>query len=160
MNELIKETRHIGITVTNMENSLKFYRDLLGLKIVRVMNESGQYIDNMLNMSNVKVNTVKMSANNGVTLIELLEFKSHPNIPKDMQISRIGTSHLAFTVYDLEKCYDYLCKYGVKFNAPPQISPDGYAKVTFCNDPDGTLIELVQILDESILNGDKSNNAD
>ena len=114
MNELIKETRHVGITVTNMESSLKFYKDILGLKIVRIMDESGQYIDNMLNMPNVKVKTVKMSVNDGSTLIELLEFKSHPNKPSNMEISRIGTSHLALTVYDLQKCYDDLSKHGIK----------------------------------------------
>lgn len=156
MTQLIKETRHIGITVTNMENSLRFYRDLLGLEIIRVMNESGQHIDNMLNISNVSVITVKMSVNNSATLIELLEFKSHPNKPENMQIHRIGTSHLAFTVHDLEKCYDFLLGSGVKFNSRPQISPDGYAKVAFCYDPDGTLIELVEVLDESVLNKIKS----
>ena len=155
MNQFIKETRHIGITITNMEKSLNFYRDLLGLKVVRSMDESGNYIDNMLDISNVKVSTVKMSANNGTTLIELLEFKSHPKEPENMEIYRIGTSHVAFTVIDLEKCYEILLNSGVKFNAQPQLSPDGYAKVTFCHDPDGTLIELVQVLDDWILNKEK-----
>ena len=36
-----------------------------------------------------------------------------------------------FTVDDLEKTYDYLIKNGVKFTAPPQQTPDGFAKVTF-----------------------------
>jgi len=38
---MIKGVRHIGISVTNMERSLTFYRDLLGLKLERNMNESG-----------------------------------------------------------------------------------------------------------------------
>lgn len=59
---MIKGVRHVGITVTNMEKSLMFYRDLLGLKIERNMDESGQHIDNMLSMKNVRVNTIKMSA--------------------------------------------------------------------------------------------------
>ena len=53
------EVRHIGIVVTNIEKSLKFYRDLLGLKIERSMNESGEYIDNMLGFENVHVKTCK-----------------------------------------------------------------------------------------------------
>mgnify|MGYP000114723570 CR=1 FL=1 len=42
--------------------------------------------------------------------------------------------------------YQKLTESGVKFNAPPQLSPDGYAKVTFCLDPDNTPVELVQVL--------------
>ena len=58
----------------------------------------------------------------------------------------IGASHVAFTVQDIEKLYQDLSKKNIKFNAPPQKSPDGLVKVTFCKDPDGTPIELVEIL--------------
>jgi len=146
MTKAIKETRHIGIAVRNMESSLHFYRDLLGLEIVREMDESGEYIDNMLSINNVNVKTVKMSVNNGVTLIELLEFKSHPKEKMHREIYDIGASHVAFTVENLDDIYEYLVKSGIEFNAPPQISPDKFAKVTFCKDPDGTPIELVEVI--------------
>jgi len=142
---LIKEVRHIGIVVKNIENSLKFYRDLLGLKIVRDMNEHGDHLDNMLSLDNVQVRTVKLSVNKNITLIELLEFKSH-NDNGVRNFYTIGASHVAFTVENIEKLYQDLSKKDIKFNAPPQKSPDGLVKVTFCKDPDGTPIELVQIL--------------
>ncbi len=128
-----------------MENSLKFYRDLLGLKIVRDMNEHGNYLDNMLSLDDVQVRTVKLSANANLTLLELLEFKSHND--KDVRnFYTIGASHVAFTVENIEKLYQDLSEKDIKFNAPPQKSPDGLVKVTFCKDPDGTPIELVEIL--------------
>ena len=34
----------------------------------------------------------------------------------------------------------------IQFNSSPQISPDGYAKVVFCRAPEGTMIELVEVL--------------
>ena len=142
---MIKEVRHIGIVVKNIENSLKFYRDLLGLKIVRDMNEHGDHLDNMLSLDNVQVRTVKLSVNKNITLIELLEFKSH-NDNGVRNFYTIGASHVAFTVENIEKLYQDLSKKDIKFNAPPQKSPDGLVKVTFCKDPDGTPIELVQIL--------------
>ena len=148
---MLTEVRHIGIVVKNIENSLKFYRDLLGLQIQRAMNESGEYIDNMLGFKDVKVKTVKMSAPNGLTLVELLEF----DVPKGSNLSRhvndIGASHVAFTVSNIDEMYEKLKQSGIKFNAPPQLSPDGYAKVTFCFDPDGTPVELVQVLDANAL---------
>jgi catechol 2,3-dioxygenase-like lactoylglutathione lyase family enzyme len=140
------EVRHVGIVVTNIENSLKFYRDLLGLKIDKSMNESGEYIDNMLGFENVHVKTVKMSASTGNTLVELLEFTKPTGSKLIRSVNDIGASHAAFTVSNIDEIYLKLKHSGVKFNAPPQLSPDGYAKVTFCFDPDKTPIELVQVL--------------
>ena len=142
---MIKEVRHVGIVVTNMKNSLKFYRDLLGLKIVRDTDEHGKHLDNMLSLDNVQVRTVKLSVNDNITLIELLEFKSH-NDNEVRNFYTIGASHVAFTVENLEKLYQDLSEKDIEFNAPPQKSPDGLVKVTFCKDPDGTPIELVEIL--------------
>ena len=143
---MLTEVRHIGIVVKNIENSLKFYRDLLGLQIQRAMNESGEYIDNMLGFKDVKVKTVKMSAPNGLTLVELLEF----DVPKGSDLPRhvndLGTSHVAFTVSNIDEIYSKLKQSGIKFNASPQLSPDGYAKVTFCLDPDNIPVELVEVI--------------
>ena len=147
----MRAIRHLGIVVSDTERSLRFYRDLLGLKVVRVMDESGEYIDNMLSLENVRVTTVKMSADSGSTLVELLEFKSHPRQPRgDHEVCSVGPSHVAFTVDDLDTVYRRLSQAGVRFNAPPQLSPDGYAKVTFCQDPDGTLVEFVEVLDTAV----------
>ncbi|MBI3088771.1 MAG: VOC family protein, partial [Candidatus Colwellbacteria bacterium] len=61
----------------------------------------------------------------------------------------IGCTHVAFTVANLDKEYKRLTEAGIVFNSPPQLPPDGYAKVAFCKDPDGTLIELVEVLEKS-----------
>jgi len=58
----------------------------------------------------------------------------------------LGASHVAFTVENVEKEYRKLQEQGVVFTCEPQVSPDGKAKVTFCVDPDGVPIELVQEL--------------
>ena len=142
---MIKNIRHIGIVVENLELSLHFYRDLLGFKITREMEESGNYIDNMSALSEVKVKTLKMAAPDG-QLIELLKFHSHPEKQKKRAINDIGIAHISFTVDDLNSEYEKLKNEGRAFNAPPQLSPDGYAKVTFCKAPEGTFIELVELL--------------
>ncbi len=143
---MMKAIRHIGIVVSDLDKSLNFYRDLLGLKIVKDMNESGAYIDNISDLQGVQVRTVKMEADDG-NLIELLCYLSHPNSPNEKrQINQIGCSHVAFTVENLDEEHNRLVQAGIQFNAPPQYSPDGYAKVTFCKDPDGSYIELVEVL--------------
>ena len=142
---MIKDVRHVGIVVSDMEKSLKFYRDLLGLKIKSLVNEQGEFLDNMLAHENVKNKVAKLVTEQGNALVELIDSSSYGN-KKDRDFFTIGASHFAFTVDDLEKTYDYLVKNGVKFTAPPQQTPDGFAKVTFCEDPDGTPIELVEVI--------------
>ena len=142
----MKAIRHIGIVVRDIDKALHFYRDLLGLNIVKDMNELDPYIDRILNLHDVSVRTVKMAADDG-NLIELLHFKSHVAvIEKQRKIYSVGCSHVAFTVENLDEEYKRLRNEDIIFNSLPQYSPDGYAKVAFCNDPDGTSIELVEVI--------------
>ncbi len=143
----MKAVRHFGVVVTDLEKSLHFYRDLLGLTIKRDMLEHGEFIDAISGMRNIKVRTVKMAADNGDTLVELLCYASHPRkARKNNELPNIGASHVAFTVENVDEEYKKLQEAGVRFNCPPQISVDGKAKVTFCYDPDGVPVELVQEL--------------
>lgn len=143
---MIKAIRHIGIVVSDIDKSLEFYIDSLGLRIKKDMLEQGAFIDAISALRDVQVRTVKMEADDG-NLVELLWYKSHPRVSGGSKdICEIGASHPAFTVEDLDAEYKRLGERGIIFNCPPQISPDGFAKVTFCRDPDGTLIELVEQL--------------
>jgi catechol 2,3-dioxygenase-like lactoylglutathione lyase family enzyme len=143
---VIEAVRHVGVVVSDMERSLQFYRELLGLSVVKDMEEYGQYADTLLGLPRVRVRTVKLAALGGPTLIELLHFRSHPrSAPAAREVCAVGPTHVALTVTDVDDVYLRLTGKHVPFVAPPQRSPDGYAKVTFCRDPDGTLIELVEV---------------
>ena len=144
------EFRHAGIVVQDLERSLHFYCDLLGLKVLRAMEEEGAYLDNMLGMKGVRVTTVKLTGDQGGAGLELLYFHA-PRTPVApvRGLVELGPSHVAFTVADLDATFARLTAAGVQFNAPPQLAPDGLAKVTFCRDPDGTPIELVEMLEVS-----------
>lgn len=143
----MKAVRHFGIVVSDIEKSLHFYQNLLGLKIKLDMLEEGEFIDTILGLQNVQVKTVKMESENGDTLVELLEYRSHKGKKREnYQIFDLGASHIAFTVEDVDAAYERLKGSGVSFNCPPQISSDGKAKVTFCFDPDGVPVELVEEL--------------
>ena len=140
------EVRHAGIVVSNPVKSLEFYRGLLGLKVTKDAEESGEYIDCVLRMKRVKVRTIKLTGDNAAGMIELLYFKSPKSPKKKREFADVGCSHVAFTVSDVEAKYKKLVKKGVVFNSPPKISPDKYAKVAFCKDPDGESVELVEVL--------------
>jgi len=142
----MKAIRHTGITVTNLKKTMGFYRDLLGFKLAKRLKERGEFIDKISGLKKVRVATVKMAADDG-NLIELLYYHSHPRRQgKKKKICAVGLSHIAFTVKNLNQIYRKLKSKGIKFNCPPQISQDSKAKVTFCRDPEGNLIELVEEL--------------
>jgi catechol 2,3-dioxygenase-like lactoylglutathione lyase family enzyme len=142
---MIKDIRHTGIVVVDLEESLHFYGDLLNFKIAKQMEEAGDYIDNISSLQNIKVTTVKMTLPTG-QMIELLKYHSHPEEQKMRRICEIGISHIALTVDNLDAEYERIKDQGIPFNSPPQLSPDGYAKVAFCRAPEGTLVELVEVL--------------
>ncbi|MDP2638723.1 MAG: VOC family protein [Candidatus Azambacteria bacterium] len=145
--------RHSGVVVSNLEKSVNFYENL-GLKVKARASESGEYLDKMLVKEGVVVTTVKMSAGNGSMLVELLKFHwPKAKLKKAPGPFEIGPTHIAFTVENLEAMYQKLLADGVHFNYPPITSPNGKVKVTFCEDPDGTLIELVEELKNELKGG-------
>ncbi len=142
---MIKDIRHTGIVVDDLEKSLHFYQDLLGFKIAKQMREKSTYIDNVLALKGVEVTMIKMTAPDG-QMIELLKYHSHPQEVISRKICDVGPTHIAFTVDNLTTTYQELMAQGIIFNGQPCVSPDGYAKVAFCNAPEGTFIELVEVL--------------
>lgn len=143
---MAKEIRHIGIVVNNLEESLRFYVDLLGFKIKTRKQESGRYLDDILARKKASVITVKMVLPRAKQMVELIFFHSPAARKRTLKINDIGPTHLALTVTDVQPEYKRLKAAGVCFNSAPKTSPDGYAKVAFCRAPEGTFIELVEVL--------------
>ena len=143
---MIKNIRHTGIVVNNVNRSLEFYCDLLGFEVKKDNIESGSYLDSFLGMKKVRVRTIKLALKDEV-VIELLYFYSrHKRKGRALKLNSIGCTHMAMTVENLEVLYDNLVDAEVEFNSPPTMSGDVKVKVAFCQDPDGTFLELVEEL--------------
>jgi len=143
----LKNIRHVGIVVLDIEKALSFYRDLLGLKIQGTTYEDGDFINHLLAKGQIKLKTIKLSADDNATRIELLGFSNpEPNNNKNAELFNRGFTHVALTVNNLDELYSRLKKAGIEFNCPPQISPNGTLKVTFCKDFEGNYLELTEEL--------------
>lgn len=143
---MIVAIRHTGLVVADLERALHFWCDVLGFKLVKRMEESGPHIDAMMGLSDVKLTTAKLAAPDN-NLVELLHFHSHRDRPNWAGSPySTGFTHIAMTVEDLDKTCEKLLGAGVTFSAPPQPSPDGYARVTYARGPEGVLLELVEVL--------------
>ena len=143
---MITQIRHTGLVVADLKGALRFWRDLLGFKVEKQMDESGPHIDAMMGLKDVCVTTVKMVAPEG-GMIELLYFQSHTDRPEWVgKPYSTGFTHIAVTVGNLDFVFKKLTEEGVVFPAPPQYSPDRAVKVIYCRGPEGVLIELVENL--------------
>jgi catechol 2,3-dioxygenase-like lactoylglutathione lyase family enzyme len=143
---MITQIRHTGLVVADLELALSFWRDLLGFKVQKLLEESGPHIDAMMGLKNAEVKTVKLSSPCGGVL-ELLNFKSHPDTERWLgKPFSTGFTHIALGVSDLDELFNKLKIFGATFPAKPQYSPDGSVKVIYCTGPEGVLLELVEVI--------------
>ena len=142
----MKNIRHIGLVVSNLDKALTFYRDLLGLKIQGTTSEEGDFISTIISIDNVKLKTIKLSADDNSTRIELIELLSKIPTNNTEQLSTKGFTHIALTVSNLDELYTKLQNKGIEFTCEPKVSPNGKLKITFCKDFEGNFLELTQEL--------------
>jgi lactoylglutathione lyase len=115
---------HTMVRVTNVEESLSFYRDKLGLKEVRRMeNEKGRYTLIFLGADE-----------NPEAQVELTY-----NWDPETYTGGRNFGHLAYSVKDIYATCKSLMDKGVTINRPPR---DGH--MAFIRSPDGISIELIQ----------------
>lgn len=137
--------RHAGLVTTNLEESLNFYVNLLGMKKIRVIDESKTLMKKLIKIKNCNLITVKLGLNNKVFL-ELLYFKDLQNTKKKIKISTPGLTHISITVKNLNQMYKKLKKEKIKFLSKPQFSHDKKVKLAFCKSPENIFIELVEVV--------------
>ena len=143
---MILETRHTGIVVDDMDRSLAFWRDVMGLKVAADFWEEGEFIDTVQHLEGVKLHMIKLTAPDG-SMIELLKDESHPTPPPQRnRMCDRGIRHIAFTVENVQKSWDTLGEHNCELLSRPIIAPDGKARLFFARDPEGNLLEIVEVL--------------
>ena len=147
---MILATRHIGIVVQDLERSVDFWRDVLGLKIAIDFWQTGDYIDTVQKLSGVNLHMVKLTAPDG-SMIELLKDEAHPTLPPARNdLCDRGIRHIAFNVADIEAAWQTFRDHGCETLSVPTDSPDGNVRLFFGRDPEGNLLEIVQELRPSV----------
>jgi len=134
------EFLHTMVRVTDIDVSLKFFCDGLGLQQVRrVDNDKGRFTLVFL-ASPADVNRlggVPENANPTQLNIPMIEL-THNWDPEDYQGGR-NFGHLAYMVDDIYAAVERLAAQGVTINRPPR---DGH--MAFVRSPDGISVELLQ----------------
>ena len=117
---------HTMVRIENIENSLNFYCNLLGLKEVRRKeSEKGRFT------------LIFLAAENSDDKTGLLELTYNWD-PEEYTSGR-NFGHLAYSVKNIYEICDSLIKSGVTINRPPR---DG--RMAFIKSPDNISIEILQ----------------
>ncbi|MBW2091472.1 MAG: VOC family protein, partial [Deltaproteobacteria bacterium] len=82
----------------------------------------------------------------GKGMLEIFEFKSPKGQAQHQNraVSDEGYTHICLSVKDMDSEYKRLKAAGMRFHCPPLDLPS--AKVTYGRDPDGNIIEFLELL--------------
>jgi catechol 2,3-dioxygenase-like lactoylglutathione lyase family enzyme len=123
---------------------LEFYQEL-GFNKFSEDIEEGSFIDQVTGIKGTKLEWVKLKSLDG-NLLELLKYHydDHSKILKNAPVNKLGCSHIAFTVKDIEQACKVILNNGGSLQNQPAISPNGNVMVSYCFDPEGVLMEIVE----------------
>jgi catechol 2,3-dioxygenase-like lactoylglutathione lyase family enzyme len=151
----MKALHHVGITVKDLDASIRFYHDVLGLPF---SNEPSPWFDApelgpAVGVPGAGLRQVSLLL--GDTMLELLEYKSPPSdTTQPLQSNNIGASHVAFLVDDIHKTVVDLSSKGISFFSDVNVVDEGVLagwRWVYFADPDGYPLELVEV---AYYNGD------
>ena len=139
---------HVSVTVSDMDRSLGFYCNLLGLKEVERHRLEGETISKMAGKPDVIMEVVRLEAPEtpGV-MLDLQQYVTPESKVSDAQLGDVAHSHFCFGVPDVWAAYRDLKAKGVEFVSEP-VSFDlewGIVYVVFFKYPDGFVLELMQV---------------
>lgn len=137
--------RHVGIITKDIDKSLVFYRDILGLEVIQEFEDSSDYINEITNLKNATAHFIKLKMDDG-NVLELLEYPTHRTDPYNVSIINVGLPHIALRVEDADFTYEHLLSKNITVLSKPILSSEGIAKVFFCLDPDNVRVEIVEML--------------
>jgi len=138
---------HTGYTVSDLDRSVAFYRDLLGCEVIAEQEKQGGYLAAIVGYPDAHVRMAHLRLPGSEHVVELFQYLSPAGAPADVEPKNVGASHLCFITDDLAGDYERLHAAGASFVSPPVevdtgINRGGYA--LYLRDPDGITVELFQ----------------
>ena len=139
---------HVGFTVSDLDCSLPFYRDLLGMEMLweRVYEE--EYVRTLVGYPTLRLLCAYLQMPGSTVKVELLEYQNVPRDQGELRRADPGNAHLALAVNDLDDLCRRLKEAGVKFVSEPVVSTAGHyqrTKTVYVCDPDGISVQLLEL---------------
>ena len=142
---------HTGLTVSDLDRSVVFYRDLLGLELIAQWDSSQPYLRTVVGFPDgeLRIALLRLPGEAGAAghHLELLEYRVPRGARGDPRTCNPGNVHVAFRVEDLDATYHELRAKGVRFKSAPVEVTHGRnrgAKAVYLLDPDDITLEMMQ----------------
>ena len=138
----IAKTMHTGLTVSDLEKSIAFFRDVLGFEVSDRIEAKGPFFEELVGVPGAEMVVAYVEAP-GHT-IELLQYvKPDERRKTDLRPCDTGFVHMAFEVEDLDAVVAAVTDAGLEPFSPPLTSPRK-RRVVYTRDPDGHVLEFMQ----------------
>jgi len=149
---IVKNLDHVAVTVSDLERSLPFYKEVLGLQEIERHLLDGETISTMAGKPGVVMQVVRLACpDTPDILIDLQQYIEPKEDVSNAALGMANHSHFCFGVDDLQTTCDELQKKGVELISAPvsfDLGKDwdyGVVKVVFFKDPDGFILELMEM---------------
>ncbi|WP_121743647.1 VOC family protein [Natronorubrum halophilum] len=139
---MIGSADHYGVVVTDMDTSLAFYRDTLGMELLDRFEQESEAFGRAVGVADTKVELAFLDANGCV--VELIDYcqPEGENANDGVDNNDVGAAHFCLAVDDADVTYERL-RGDVPFQSSPQELENG-VKLAFMEDPDGNVVELLE----------------
>ncbi len=136
---------HVNIVVSDLDESVRFYR-MLGFEVTHRDRLEGSWISDIVGLPEVKGEYARLLFPQTQTALELMQYYNPPGgaDPDNGKPNRIGLRHMAFKVTGIEEVVERLKKEGVKFFSEIQVYEPAKKKLVYFLGPDNVVLELAQ----------------
>jgi catechol 2,3-dioxygenase-like lactoylglutathione lyase family enzyme len=143
---VITGVHHFALTVSDLETSLPFYRDL-GFNVVSDREVEGGYVEEITGVPGAKIRLAHLSGY-GHNL-ELLQYKRPLGANRAGRLQDTGSAHLCLLTDDIDADVHELRARGVTFRSAGPVTttsgPNKGGRGIYAEDPDGNVLEIVQL---------------
>ncbi len=139
---------HIAFCVSDIEKSLEFYRDILGMTVIfdQVQDTTSGGLPSVYEHSRQTRRTVHLTIGEGSNAPHLV-MTTHPGDDADgspIKLDQVGISHYSFSVRDTKALVAELVARGVELAGPLENWTDAEGNISsfYVKDPDGILVQF------------------
>jgi len=146
----VSRIHHAGVTVADVERSLRFYRDLLGMRVIEDVRLTRPEVAALLGTDELDLRLVNVDTGDG-RILELLEYARPAGHRVDYTSRDPGSGHIALAVKGLDAIAAGIeAAGGSVISRHPVAAADtegifAHARLLYVRDPDGMILELVEL---------------
>jgi catechol 2,3-dioxygenase-like lactoylglutathione lyase family enzyme len=136
---------HVSVTTSDLEGSIAFYRDVIGLPLVDRGELEGQELEALVRSPGARARWAELALGGG-QILELLQYDEPAEAGVEPRPWRPGATHIGLACDALDDVLPRLAGAGVDASDVVTLTEPGWEGVRclYARDPDGVTIELLE----------------